>query len=98
MSGLDHCLIFQARKFINGENVHRVNTWIFCYETSIRDSPRRERYEALLRDFVATKNLNLAIRIQASAVREHGMELVRESNAIEEEARWISSTLHRKDF
>jgi hypothetical protein len=27
----DHSLIYRARKFMTAENVHRVNTWIFCY-------------------------------------------------------------------
>src|SRR5690349_11935497 len=85
MSGLDHSLIYQARKFINGENNHRVGTWIFCYETSALDSPRRERFEALLRDFVATKNMTLGIQMQAKLAVERGIELRRESTALEEE-------------
>ena len=87
MSGLDRSLIYQARKFINGENVHRINTWIFCYETSVPDSLRRKRYEALLRDFVATKNVTLAARMQANLALDRGIELRRYGSALDEEIR-----------
>lgn len=82
---LDHSLIFHARKFINAENVHRVNTWIFCYQMSIPESVRQKRYEKLLRDFVTTKNLMLGVRMQAKLARDRGIELRRNSSAIEEE-------------
>ena len=54
---VDRDLVMQARQFINGANVHFVNTWIFCYELSLPSSPRRERYEVLLRDFVTSNTL-----------------------------------------
>ena len=54
---VDRDLISQARRFINGANVHYVKTWIYCYELSLPNSPRRQRYEALLRDFVKSKTL-----------------------------------------
>lgn len=54
---VDRELIYQARRFINGANVHYVKSWIFCYEMSLPNSPRRERYEALLRDFVKSKTI-----------------------------------------
>jgi hypothetical protein len=53
MGHLDHSLIYRARKFINAATVHRVKTWIFCYETAQPDSPQQRRYERLLREFVA---------------------------------------------
>jgi hypothetical protein len=62
MTGLDHSLIYEARKFITGENVHDVRTWIFCYENSLSDSNGHERYEKLLREFVAIKRLKMAAR------------------------------------
>ena len=52
---LDRDLIRTVRRFINGANVHSVSTWLFCYEMSGPDSPRRQRYERLLRDFVSSK-------------------------------------------
>jgi|SwirhisoilCB2_FD_contig_51_910300_length_706_multi_2_in_0_out_0_2 hypothetical protein len=55
--GLDEFLIYQARKFINGANVHEVETWIFCYEFSRPQSEGRERYEKILRKFVASNKL-----------------------------------------
>ena len=61
---LDHCLIYQARKFITGANVHDVKTWIFCYETSLPDSPNRTRYEKLLREFVGRRTILLGVRLQ----------------------------------
>jgi hypothetical protein len=60
MPELDHSLIYQARKFITGANVHYVKTWIFCYETSQPQTSTRGRYESLLRIFVASNNLLLA--------------------------------------
>jgi len=57
MSGIDHSLIYQARKFMTGENVHQVKTWIFCYETSEPGSVRSRCYETLLREFVASHTL-----------------------------------------
>jgi len=81
----DHSLIYQARQFITAENVHRINTWIFCYETSQQDSPRHTRYEQLLREFVATKKLMLGVRIQASVALYRGIEARRASTALDEE-------------
>jgi len=49
---VDRDLIRQARRFITGANVHRINTWIFCYELSTTGSPRQRKYEAMLREFV----------------------------------------------
>jgi hypothetical protein len=89
MSRIDHCLIYQARKLMNGESVHRVNTWIFCYETSATDSPRRTRFEELLRDFVATRNLIIGARLQAKAARDRGIRLRRESTRLEEQIRGL---------
>jgi hypothetical protein len=57
MFEVDRALIAQARRYINGANVHYVKSWIFCYEMSLPNSPRRQRYEALLRDFVRSKAL-----------------------------------------
>lgn len=61
---LDHSLIYQARKFITGANVHDVKTWILCYETSLPDSPNRTRYEKLLREFVDRRTILLGVRLQ----------------------------------
>ena len=77
-SGLDHSLIYQARKFITGANVHYVKTWIFCYETSEPESEGRRRYEKLLREFVATRNLILAARIKVKHKRDQLMALQEE--------------------
>jgi hypothetical protein len=55
---IDRELIATARRFINGANVHNVNTWIFCYQASVLDSRRHASYETLLRDFV-TSNTSL---------------------------------------
>ena len=84
MSGLDHALVYEARKFVTAENVHRLKTWIFCYETTAPNSSRHKRYEELLREFVATKRILLAVRMQAEGAREHGISLRRESSALEE--------------
>jgi hypothetical protein len=80
MADIDHCLIHEARRFVTGENVHYVKTWIFCYETSKPHSERRERYEKLLRDFVMTKRLNLVVRSQAAEARAHSKKICRLSD------------------
>jgi hypothetical protein len=59
---LDRELVAQARRYIDGANVHYIKTWIFCYEESLPNSASRERYEALLRDFVRSKALLAASR------------------------------------
>ena len=65
MTGIDHSLVYNARKFITGANAHVVGTWIFCYENS--PVGRRDHYEKLLREFVATHNSSLAQRVQSAA-------------------------------
>jgi hypothetical protein len=64
---------------------HRVNTWIFCYETSEQGSPLQMRYERLLREFVAAKNLMLGLRVQANAALYRGIEARRASTELDEE-------------
>ena len=87
MHSLNRSLICKAQKFITAENVHRVKTWIFCYEASEPESPRRRRYEQLLREFVTTKNLMAAARIQAKFALARGIDLRRASTALDEEIR-----------
>ena len=84
MSGIDHSLLYEARKFTTAANVHYVKPWIFCYETSEPDSPRRKRFEQLLREFVATKRLTLGIRMQAKVALDRGIDLRRASTALDE--------------
>jgi hypothetical protein len=50
---IDNELISEARRLIAGTNVHGIRTSIFYNET-LPDSPRRKRYEKVLRDFVAS--------------------------------------------
>jgi hypothetical protein len=83
MHNVDYSLIYQARKFITAENVHSVNTWIFCYEQS--QPPCQKRYEQLLREFVAAKNLMIGASIQAKAALCHGIEARRASTALDDE-------------
>jgi hypothetical protein len=51
--------------YITADNVHGVNTWLFCYEMSPPGSRRKEFYEKILREFVASKRL--AASLQAIA-------------------------------
>jgi hypothetical protein len=67
---VDYDLISEARALTTGANVHMVKTWIFCYESSFPNTPRRERYETLLRDFVATKRLLNSARAIVDGQRE----------------------------
>jgi len=57
MAELDHTLIQEARKFLDGANVHDLTTWISLYETSQPNTIRRDRFEQVLRIFVATSRL-----------------------------------------
>ena len=57
MTGIDHSLVYNARKFITGANAHVVGTWIFCYENL--PPLKRDPYEKLLREFVVSHNLLL---------------------------------------
>jgi len=82
MSNLDRVLVHEARKFITAANVHAVNTWIFCYENSIPDSPPQKHYEQLLRDFVATNRLMLG---EAKLATDLGIKLRKASRALNEE-------------
>jgi hypothetical protein len=75
MQSLDHSLLHEARKFVTAANVHCVKTWIFCYEISEPNSPSRQRYEKLLREFVNTKRLLIAIRIHAKLAGGRGKRL-----------------------
>jgi len=83
MSGIDHALIYQARQFITGANVHMVNTWIFLYEKSSPDSADRRIYEKRLRTFVAVRNLNLAARLYAEAARSRSLKARRTSELLD---------------
>jgi hypothetical protein len=67
MTDIDHSLVYNVRKFITGANAHSVRTWIFCYENL--PAGRRDLYEKLLREFVATHNSLLAKRMQLEATR-----------------------------
>jgi hypothetical protein len=64
MRGIDHSLLHQARKLVTGADVHRLKTWIFCYEISEPGSSHRKRYEKLLRKFVNTTNLSFSVRLR----------------------------------
>src|SRR5262245_4847944 len=87
MYGLDHSLLYQARKFITAANVHYLKTWIFCYETAAPESPRRERYEKRLREFVAAKNLMFGVRLHAKLALDRGIALWAKGIALDEEIR-----------
>lgn len=92
----DPSLIYQARKFITAENVHRINTWIFCYETSQHGGARQIRYERLLREFVATRNLMLNLSIQARQALNRGIEARRASTALDEEIQRTQGHYHTR--
>jgi len=85
MPNLDHTLVDEARKFVTGANVHRVNTWIFCYVSSLPNSSRRERYEKLLREFVNTRRLTIANRLYAKMAVARGQQIRLASLDLEEE-------------
>ena len=69
MGELDFSLIYRPRKFITGENVHKVKTWLFCYETSAPRSKRRKQYQRLLYQFVTSRSLVVSVRIDEQIQR-----------------------------
>ena len=87
MSGLclDHSLLYQARKFITAANVHCVKTWIFCYETSAPHSEHRQRYEKLLREFVALKTALLGARAYAELARRRSNRAYAKAESLDRE-------------
>jgi hypothetical protein len=48
---VDPKLIFDVERRVNAANVHQVKTWLFCYQLSKPNTPRRKFYENLLRHF-----------------------------------------------
>ena len=66
MSDVDHSLLCEARKLLNGANVHTLGTAIFCYETSPQNSAQRAVYETGLRQLVYEhrRNQSLLLRSQ----------------------------------
>ena len=85
MSGIDHSVIYQARKFVTAANVHLVNTWIFLYEHSTPQSSDREHYEKLLREFVTARRLSFAARVYATAARTRSVDARAISDALNQE-------------
>jgi hypothetical protein len=79
---IDRQLVATARGLINGANVHYVSTWIFCYEVSVPDFPRRARYESLLHDFVRSNASLKAMRQSIQLTREQLVKLNARSAAI----------------
>jgi hypothetical protein len=57
-------LVQRARLLIDGENAHRVESWILSYETSELGSDRRLLYENILGDFVSAKSEIEALKIR----------------------------------
>jgi hypothetical protein len=64
MSGIDHSLIHEAQRLITGANAHSVRTWILCYQSLEENSPERQRYENLLRNFVTSNRLTEACALR----------------------------------
>jgi hypothetical protein len=59
---VDRTLIYQVEKLLDGSNVHQLGTWLLCYQIAEPGSLCSDKYEQLLRQFVAEKNLALAGR------------------------------------
>jgi len=59
---VDHTLIQQAQRLITGANVHRVKTWLFCYEWSQEGSTERAYYERRLREFILSQGASTQSR------------------------------------
>src|SRR5262249_31582289 len=53
---IDRRLICRVRLFINGENAHRVESWLSRYKTSLPHSRDRSLLENILRNFVASRS------------------------------------------
>jgi hypothetical protein len=78
---LDRALLYQARKFITGANVHHVKTWIFCYQISAPHSEFRRQYERLSANLSLrkidglphrrTRNLSVVVRVLRMPQENH---------------------------
>ena len=75
MAGLDHTLLYQARKLLTAANVHTLKTAIFCYETSAPGSKARETYERGLRDLVQQ-------HARIAAAMDHAREVCRTADHV----------------
>jgi hypothetical protein len=66
MSDVDHSLLYEARKLLNGANVHLLGSAILCYETSPENSAQRTIFETGLPQLVYEhrKHENLLLRAQ----------------------------------
>jgi len=85
MSGLDHTLLYQARKLVTAANAHTLKTAIFCYETSAPGSKTRATYERCLRDLVQQHARISAAIYYADAVCRNAEKVRAKSDAINRE-------------
>jgi hypothetical protein len=77
--GLDHQLVFEARRFITAANVHRVREMIFAYEQAVDlhnrkwhcHSEYQEKYERDLRAFVAAERRQRFRLVASLFVEDH---------------------------
>ena len=90
---LGHALLDQARKCINGANVHRFKTAIFCYETSLPNSKQRAIYEEGLRNLVRDFNRNTVARIYAEAACQRAKDAKAASDILQNR-NWLALARH----
>lgn len=69
MTGIDHALVRQVQKLIDGSNVHCIEAWLFVYETAPPESEKRIMYERYLREFVSSHTIIRAAFIRAEKER-----------------------------
>lgn len=75
MSKVDHSLVYQACKAINGANTHAVNACLIGYEKAT-NAKTRARFERRLRQFVACSNRCAALRAKAEFLRGSSQLLI----------------------
>src|SRR5262245_12710309 len=67
---IDHALVHSVEQLFNGANVHVLRTVLICYEKSKPGSKRQQRYEELLRTFVAESRRSTVALTQARQLCE----------------------------
>jgi len=95
-SDLDYALLYQARKCINGGNVHQLRTAIFCYETSAPNSGPRAIYEKGLRDLVREHYRSAAARTDAESARQKAENVLRASDDLDQRVTAVLGTCEKR--
>src|SRR5689334_2171602 len=83
MARVDHTLIYQVCRLIDGANTHAINTCLYWYEKAT-NATMRARYEKTLRGFVAASRQLSARKAEADFLFKRSKELQDASDVLAE--------------